>query len=113
MDVEFVLNAHTCIMYVASYMMKSERAMDHLLKHISEEVRNDEFHLQLKKIGATYLTHREVSAQEAVYLILSLPMKQLSRIVVFIDTNCKENFYSRDRIHACINISMFLEPVIC
>ena len=30
-----------------------------------------------------------MSAQEAVYRILSLPMKQLSRSVVFIDTNPK------------------------
>ena len=35
------------------------------------------------------LTYREVSAQEAVYRILSLPMKQLSRSVVIVDTNPK------------------------
>ena len=33
--------------------------------------------------------HTEVRAQEAVYRILSLPMKQLSRSVVFVDTNPK------------------------
>ena len=35
------------------------------------------------------MTHREVSAQEAVYRILSLPMKQLRQSVVFVDTNIK------------------------
>ena len=40
-------------------------------------------------VGSAFLTHREVSAQEAVYRILSLPMKQLSRTVVFVDTNPK------------------------
>ena len=40
-------------------------------------------------MGSVFLTHREVGAQEAVYRLLSLPMKQLSRSVVFVDTNPK------------------------
>ena len=36
------------------------------------------------------MTHREVSAQEAAYRLLSFPMRQLSRSVVFINTNKKE-----------------------
>ena len=31
-----------------------------------------------------------MSAQESVYRILSLPMKQLSRSVVFVDTNTRK-----------------------
>ena len=31
------------------------------------------------RLGSVFLNHREVSAQEAVYRILSLPLKQLSR----------------------------------
>ena len=42
---------------------------------------------QLRKVGLAFLTHREVSAQEAVYRMLSLPMRQLSRSVVFVDIN--------------------------
>ena len=45
--------------------------------------------MQMHKVGSAFLTHREISAQEAVYRILSLPMKQLSRSVVFVDTNPK------------------------
>ena len=37
------------------------------------------------------MNYREVSAQEAVYRILSIPMKQLSRTVVFVDTSIKNN----------------------
>ncbi len=44
----------------------------------------------MRKVGSAFLiTHREVSAQEAAYRMLSLPMKQLSRFVVFVDTNPK------------------------
>ena len=45
---------------------------------------------QLREVGSAFLTHREVGAQEAAYRLLSLPMRQLSRSVVFINTNKKE-----------------------
>ena len=89
MDIQYVLNAYACVMYVASYIMKAERSMGDLLKRVACESRTDELKTQLRKVGAAFLTHREVSAQEAAYRILSLPMKQLSRSVVFVDTNTK------------------------
>ena len=91
MDIQFVLNAYACVMYVASYIMKTEKAMGVLLKQVAAEVRTEELRKQLKKIGTAFLDHREVSAQEAAYRILSLPLKQLSRSVVFVDTNPKKN----------------------
>ena len=90
MDVQFVLNAYACVMYVASYIMKTDRAMGVLLKQVAAEVRTDELRAQLRKIGSAFLDHREVSAQEAAYRVLSMPMKQLSRSVVFVDTNAKK-----------------------
>ena len=89
MDIQFILNAYACVMYVASYIMKTERAMGELLKRVASEARTDELKSQLRKVGSAFLTHREVSAQEAVYRILSIPMKQLSRSIVFVSTNCK------------------------
>ena len=53
------------------------------------EARTDELKTKLRKVGSAFLTHKEVSAQEAVYRLLPLPMKQLSRSVVFVDTNPK------------------------
>ena len=69
--------------------MKNERSMGELLKHVSNEVRTEALTIRLCKVGTAFLKHREVSAQEAVYRILSLPMKQLSRFVVFVNTNPK------------------------
>ena len=89
MDIQYVLNAYACVMYVASYMMKTEKAMGELLKRVAAEARTEELKMQMRKVGSAFLTHREVSAQEAVYRILSLPMKQLSRSVVYVDTNPK------------------------
>ena len=89
MDIQFVLNAYACVMYVASYIMKTERSVGELLKHVAAEARTDELKTQLRKVGSAFLTHREVSAQEAVYRLLSLPTKMLSRSVVFVNTNPK------------------------
>lgn len=36
------------------------------------------------KIGSAYLSHREVSAQEAVYRICNLRMRECSRKVLFV-----------------------------
>ena len=91
MDIQYVLDAYACVMYVASYVMKTEKSMGVLLKQVAAEVRTDELRTQLRKIGSAFLDHREVSAQEAVYRLLSLPMKQLSRAVVFVDTNVKKD----------------------
>ena len=88
-DILYVLNAYACNMYVASYIMKTDRAMGQLLKCVASEARTEELKQQLRKVGSVFLTHREVSVQEAVYRLLSLPMKQLSRSVVFVDTNPK------------------------
>ena len=89
MNIQFVLNAYACVMYVASYIMKTERPVGELLKRVATEARTDELKTQLRKVGSAFLTQREVSAQEAVYRLLSLLMQQLSRSVVFVDTNPK------------------------
>ena len=45
----YVLNAYACIMYVASYIMKTDRAMGVLLKHVASEVRIEELRAKLEK----------------------------------------------------------------
>jgi len=49
------------------------------------------------------LSHREVSAQEVVYRLLSLPMKQSSRSVVFVDTNAKNDRIAVLKTHDVID----------
>ena len=63
--------------------------MGELLKRVAAEARTDELKTQLRKVGSAFLTHRELSAQEAAYRLLPIPMKQLSRFVVFVNTNPK------------------------
>ena len=89
MDIQYVLNPYACVMYVASYMTKTEKSMGELLRQAATEERTAQLSQQLRKVGTSFLTHREVSAQEAAYRLLSMPMKQLTREVVFIDTSVK------------------------
>ena len=73
-----------------------------MLLHISLKLRDvwvnylSEFQLKPEEMSSKHSSeklvqhsYREVSAQEAVYRIMSLPMKQLSRSVVFVNTNPK------------------------
>ena len=83
MDIQFVLNAYACVIYVASYINENREVHG---KRVAAEARTDELKTQLRKVGSAFLTHRELSAQEAVYRLLSIPM---SRSVVFVNTNPK------------------------
>ncbi|XP_062579865.1 uncharacterized protein LOC134241859 [Saccostrea cucullata] len=86
MDIQFVLDPFSCIVYIISYISKSEREMGMLLKQtkIEAEEGNLDAHQTLKRIGSAYLHHREVSVQEAVYHVCNLKMKECSRKVVFV-----------------------------
>ncbi|XP_061168811.1 uncharacterized protein LOC133178060 [Saccostrea echinata] len=86
MDIQFVLDPFSCIVYIVSYISKSEREMGMLLKQtkLEAEEGNLDARQTMKKIGSAYLHHREVSAQEAVYRVCNLKMKECSRKVVFV-----------------------------
>ena len=54
MDLLYVLNAYACIMYVASYIMKTDRAMGVLLKCVVSEARTEELKSQMRKVGSAF-----------------------------------------------------------
>ena len=82
-----VYYAYACVMYIASYMMKNEKGMSELLKQVGNESRTEDITEQLRRLGSAFLHNREVSAQETAYRLLSIPMTQLSRSVIFLNTN--------------------------
>ena len=91
---------------------ENEKGMGALLKHVAHENRSDDLVKQLRKVGSAFLTHREVSAQEAAYRLL-LPMRQLSRSVVFINTNRKEGCYKRPSdLDKCSNCTLVMYCVL-
>lgn len=54
---------------------------------------NNDIKQSVRHIGNTFLNHTEISAQEAVYLILGLPLRKASRDVKFISTSPPEERY--------------------
>ena len=91
MDIQYVVNAYACVMYIASYVLKAEKGMGELLKQAAREMDQGNTRQQLNKLGSVFLTNREVSAQEAVYRVLSMPLQRCSQSVVFINTDNKES----------------------
>ena len=91
MDMQYIVNAYACVMYVASYVLKAEKGMGELLKQAAQEVEKENVRAQLNKVGSVFLTNREVSAQEATYRVLSMPLRRCSRTVLFINTDNKES----------------------
>ncbi|XP_056001840.1 uncharacterized protein LOC130048804 [Ostrea edulis] len=88
MDIQFILDAYACATYIVSYISKGQRGMSNLLRHACEEARQNDSDIrqQVRRIGNKFLSHVEIGAQEAVYLVLQIPLRHSSRSVTFINT---------------------------
>ena len=88
-DLQYVLDPYACAMYIVSYISKSQRGMSALLDRACKEARqgNMDIKRQVRHIGNQFLNSVEVSAQEAAYLVLQMPLTKGSRDVLFINTS--------------------------
>ena len=79
-------------MYIVSYISKAQKVMSQLLQRACEEARagNSSIKQQVRDTGNQFLNAVEISAQEAVYIVLQLPMRKSSREVIFINTTPPE-----------------------
>ncbi|XP_062574488.1 uncharacterized protein LOC134236336, partial [Saccostrea cucullata] len=86
MDIQYILDAFSCVVYIISYISKAERELGLLLQQTKNEAVEGNLNAQdaMKKVGTAYLHHREVSAQEAVYRVTGLRLKECSRKVEFV-----------------------------
>ena len=50
MDLQYILDPYACVMYIASYMLKSERSMGELLKQVSKECNGEQIRSQLRRL---------------------------------------------------------------
>ena len=102
MDLQFVLDPYACVHYILDYINKSNRGMSRLLKQVVEEQRQGNLtHRQkLYKIASKFINSSEVSAQEAVYILLSMPLSHSRRSSVFINTGEKKDRVRRFKSEA-------------
>ena len=62
--------------------------MSELLRRAVAEAKEGNTNIkQVRDIGNKFLNSVEISAQEAVYVVLQLPMRKASRSVIFINTS--------------------------
>jgi len=89
MDIQYVVNAYACVVYIISYISKAEKEMGLLLGNAHREATkqgNANAKDALKKLGSVYLHNRDVCAQEAVYRLTNMRLKECSRKVQFVPT---------------------------
>ena len=89
MDIQFVLDPYACAVYILSYITKGQRGMSKLLEKASREANaeNKDVLNKVRHIGNKFLNAVEISAQEAVYLVLQMPLRKSSRQFQFINTS--------------------------
>ena len=81
MDIQYVLDVYACAVYVVDYISKAQRGMSELLREACTEARkgNSIIKQQVRDIGSKFVNNVEISAQEAIYIVLQLPMRKASR----------------------------------
>ena len=79
MDIQFVLDVYACAMYIVSYISKAQRGISDLLRTACEEAKlgNSTVQQQVSDIGGKFLNALRISAKEAVYIVLQLPISAL------------------------------------
>ena len=89
MDIQYVLDPYACAVYILSYITKGQRGMSRLLEKACEEARSGDKSIRdrVRHIGNKFLNAVEISAQEAVYLVLQMPLRRASRDFQFINTS--------------------------
>ena len=89
MDLQFVLDPYACAVYILSYISKGQRGMSKFLEEACKEAQkshNESIQKQVRHIGNKFLNAVEISAQEAVYLVMQMPLRRSSRVVQFVNT---------------------------
>ncbi|CAJ1060221.1 uncharacterized protein LOC121898666 isoform X1 [Xyrichtys novacula] len=89
MDIQYVTDAYACVVYIISYISKAERQMGLMLANAQREASKEDnlsAKQALNRLGSVYLHNRDVGAQEAVYKLSNMHLKECSRKVVFVPT---------------------------
>ena len=89
MDVQPCLDGHAVGQYIVSYMTKVSKGVSSTMKRLLRQMKDGAKQVRpmLRELGNSILNHQEVSAQEAVYLLLGLQMRKSSRAITFINTS--------------------------
>lgn len=78
MDIQYVLDPYACASYILSYITKGQRGMSKLLEKATDDAKSGSKDItnRIRHIGNKFLNAVGISAQEAVYLVLQMPMRR-------------------------------------
>lgn len=101
-DIQYITDVYSCVMYILSYISKSEHELGELLREAKLEMAKDpscvDLKTQMKKLGFVYFENREVSVQEAVVRTTAMTLQESSRNTVFIATDENQVRFSKPLI---------------
>ena len=88
-DIQFILDHYVAATYCTSYMTKVDKSMTTELKSILQNciTNKTDANIRILKLGNAFLNAQQMSAQLAIYLILSIPLYHCSRSFAFINTS--------------------------
>ena len=93
-DLQPVFNHYKCVTYVCSYFTKDESECSQAIMNAAKEGKASNLTIRetLRKIGAAFLSTREVSSQECVYRCMpELWLRKVFPKTVFVSTDLPEN----------------------
>ena len=90
MDLQFVADPYSAVMYVLSYVLKAEKGMSEVLKQAAKEYESGGMREQMKQIASAFSNKREVSIQEAIMRVLSMWLFKKTTQVIFVSNVEKE-----------------------
>ena len=89
-----VFNHYKCVTYVCSYFTKDESECSQAIMNAAKEAKASNLTIRetLRKIGAAFLSTREVSSQECVYRRMpELWLRKVFPKTIFVSTDLPEN----------------------
>ena len=96
LDIQPVYNYYKAITYMCAYLSKTEDECSHAMNQAAQEafLNNTDAYTKMKSIARAYTTKREVSVQEAVYLVMpELWLRKVFPGVLFANSNSPEKRY--------------------
>ena len=92
-DLQPIFNHYKCVTYVCSYFSKDETECSQAILNAAKEAKDSNLNIRdkLRKIGAAFLSTREVSSQECVYRCMpELWLRKVYPKTVFVSTGLPE-----------------------
>ena len=92
-DLQPVFNHYKCVTYVCSYFTKDETECSQAIVNAAKEAKASNLNIRdsLRKVGAAFLSSREVSSQECVYRCMPEPwLRKVFPKTVFLSTDFPE-----------------------